>query len=449
MPRILIVEDESLRLTVRDALLIRRYEVDEASTLAEALSRFEKCRPDLILTDYSLPDGNGLELITRMRELDPNIPLIMMTGYGSIELAVDAMKAGAAHFVTKPIRLDALALLVERTLAQRQTRQRMQATEFRLEQGEADPFVGASDPIQKLREEVHRILPSEMTVLIQGETGTGKGVLANFIYKHGPRSAESFVDLNCAGLSKDLLESELFGHEKGAFTGAANAKQGLLEVADRGTAFLDEIGDVDLSVQAKLLKVVEDKKFRHLGGIKDRHVDVRLIAATHHDLARLVAEKKFRADLYYRLSPLPLRIPAVRERREDIPALTQSLLSRIARELGKKEIGLTSRASEKLKQYDWPGNIRELKNTLERAVLLAGNSAIEEQHLNIGTSTSLDATTQIPRKLAEMERWLISKVLLETNNVALAAQELGISRSSLYSKMKEYGIELADQPSSD
>jgi DNA-binding NtrC family response regulator len=443
--RILLVDDEVVRFTVRDHLRARGYEISEAENLAQALAKFESSRPDLVITDYSLPDGNGLELLQHMREIDSAVPGIMLTGFGSIELAVDAIKKGAEHFLTKPVRLDTLAVIVERTLSNERVKQKDRARTIKLESGEPDPFLGDSDAVRRLRDEVQKILTSDMTVLIQGETGTGKGVLANYLYRHGPRSDEAFVDLNCAGLSKDLLESELFGYEKGAFTGANASKPGLLEVADRGTAFLDEIGDVDLAIQAKLLKVVEDKKFRHLGDVKDRRVDVRLIAATHQDLPKLVREKRFRSDLYYRLSPLPIHLAPLRQRREDIPLLIAQLLSSISKELGRKQIEVTEHAIKRLSSHDWPGNVRELKNVLERAVLLSDGKELTERYLNFGYDMELPEG--LSGTIAEMERALIESTLARESNISVAAERLGISRSSLYKKIKEYSITSQDTAS--
>jgi DNA-binding NtrC family response regulator len=275
-------------------------------------------------------------------------------------------------------------------------------------------------------------------VLVTGETGSGKGVLAAWLHNAGPRAEEAFVDLNCAGLSKEFLETELFGHEKGAFTGAVTAKNGLLEVAHKGTVFLDEIGDMDAVVQPKLLKVLEEKRFRRLGDVRDRQVDVRLIAATHHDLQSLVREKKFRSDLYFRISTLPLRVPALRERAEDIPALSEHFLERISADMGRGRMSLSPAATAALAAHSWPGNLRELRNTLERAALLASGSVLEPRDLSF--EGSLDEAVAAGT-LEDVERRHIERVLREEGGqVERAAKRLGIPRSTLYQRIKQFGL---------
>ena len=286
-----------------------------------------------------------------------------------------------------------------------------------------------------------RVASSDKPVLIQGETGTGKGVLAAWLHANGPRSEECFLDLNCAGLSCELLETELFGHEKGAFTGAVASKAGLLEVADRGTFFLDEIGDMDLAVQPKLLKVLEEKRFRRLGDVRDRQVDVWLIAATHQDLSALVEEKRFRSDLYFRISTLRLRLPPLRERVEDIPILAEEFLLHIASELPRSPLTLSTRALQRLERHSWPGNIRELRNVLERAALLSSGSVLDEDDLGFEIEREAAADALAGLTLREAERRLIERTLAEEHgNVEQAAARLGISRSSLYQRIQKFRI---------
>ena len=296
--------------------------------------------------------------------------------------------------------------------------------------------------MRKLAAEATRVVASPLPVLIQGETGSGKGVLARWVHQNGPRADEPFVDLNCAGLSRELLESELFGHEKGAFTGAVAAKPGLLEMANKGTVFLDEIGDIDLQVQAKLLKVVEDLRFRRLGDVRDRVVDVRLVAATHRDLARLVQEQKFREDLYYRISALPLVVPALRDRGQDVVLLARRLVQRISAEMGRPGMRLSAAAEQALGSRSWPGNVRQLRNVLERAALLSDHSTLEPADLGEGPAPAAVGSTPGPRMtLAEAERLHIEAVLREERGaVSRAAEVLGISRSSLYERIKKHGI---------
>jgi DNA-binding NtrC family response regulator len=307
-----------------------------------------------------------------------------------------------------------------------------------------DPFLGISTRIRQLADEVRRIVSSDSPVLILGETGTGKGVLARWLHDHGPRAEEVFMDLNCAGLVREFLESELFGHEKGAFTGAVSSKAGLLEVAHRGTVFLDEIGDMDLQVQPKLLKVLEDKRFRRLGEVRDRWVDIRLIAATHQDLANLVQERRFRDDLYFRVNTISLVVPPLRERKEDIPIISRSLLSKLSADLGRGEVALAPDAEKALQAHPWPGNIRELRNILERALLISDRPTLTEGDFRFVPSAAIpNGSASSHVTLRELERQHIERVLQgEHGRVEIAAMKLGIPRSTLYQKIRQYQIVL-------
>jgi DNA-binding NtrC family response regulator len=327
LPKILIVDDEpGIRFGVRDFLESEGLEADEADSVASADKAVREGRPDAVILDHMLPDGTALDLLPRLKEFDPALPVVVLTGHASIDLAVRAVKEGADQFLAKPVELPALLVLLRRLLESQRERRRQIAGRTRQAREEIDPFVGTSAPLRQLAEDARRVCASSSPILIEGETGTGKGVLARWLHRNGLRADEPFVDLNCAGLSREFLETELFGHEKGAYTGAVTSKPGLLEVAHRGVFFLDEIGDLDPQVQPKVLKVLEEKRFRRLGEVRDRQVDVHLIAATHQDLAELAKEKKFRSDLYYRISTIPLRVPALRERPEDIPGLARRLL---------------------------------------------------------------------------------------------------------------------------
>jgi len=329
--RILLIDDEpAVRFGLRDFLETQGFEPHEADSCRQALDVFATVRPDAAVLDFRLSDGDALGLLPRLRELDPDVPVIVLTAHGSIDLAVQAMKEGAEHFLTKPIELPALLLILQRLLAARRARRRQLAGSAREHRAHVDPFLGSSPVIRELERQARKVCAVESPILIQGETGTGKGVLAAWLHRHGPRAEEAFLDLNCAGLSRELLESELFGHEKGAFTGAAARKPGLFELADGGSVFLDEIGDMDPLVQSKLLKVVEEQRFRALGAVRERHVEIRLIAATHADLSELVREGRFRSDLYFRISALPLMVPALRDRGDDVILLANSMLARIA-----------------------------------------------------------------------------------------------------------------------
>jgi DNA-binding NtrC family response regulator len=391
------------------------------------------------------------------------VPVIVLTGHSSIDLAVQAIKVGAEHFLTKPVALPALEVIVERALENRRARQ--QALAQRTTRGASaarrprDPFLGPSAAIRALAEQARRVLDTDRPVWIRGETGSGKGVLARWLHEHGPRADETLVELNCAGLPRDLVESELFGHEKGAFTGATQAKPGLLEVAHRGTLFLDEIGDMPLELQPKLLKVLEDRQFRRLGEVRDRPFDARLIAATHQELAEQARTGRFRADLYFRISTLHLELPPLRTRAEDLPAIAADLLERLASEIGRPSVSLTEGALAALQGYAWPGNVRELRNVLERAVLLGRGDEIHRRDLAFErvdprATPAFSAAVAAPAAagegegadwadltLAEVEQRHIERVLrLEEGNVERAARRLGVSRSSLYQKVKLLGL---------
>ncbi|HYO12383.1 MAG TPA: sigma-54 dependent transcriptional regulator [Thermoanaerobaculia bacterium] len=437
---ILVVDDEaSIRFVIRDFLEASGYAVREAETCREAQDLLHAGEIDAAVVDYSLPDGNALELLGRLAEADLGVPIVVLTGHGSIELAVQAIKEGAEQFLTKPVALPALAVVLERAVENRRAQRMERFRRARRTRAAVDPFLGTSPAIRRLAQDAGRVGASERPVLILGETGTGKGVLARWLHDHGPRAEEAFIDVNCAGLAREFLETELFGHRKGAFTGAVEQKAGLLEVAHRGTLFLDEIGDMDLQVQGKLLKVIEEKRFRRLGDISERSVDVRLIAATHQDLSTLMVEKRFRNDLYFRISTLPLLVPALRNRREDIPALAERILSGLAAELGRRRPQLSSEALSRLQAYSWPGNIRELGNVLERAVLLAGTDILTPGDLWFESDPAGREATGMT--LREMEEQHVARVLEEEGgNEGRAARRLGVPRSTLYQKLKKQGI---------
>jgi DNA-binding NtrC family response regulator len=441
--RILVIDDEpGLRFGVRDFLEMHGFKIDEAESCREAQQIFRSARPDIVIADYMLPDGTALDLLPRLKEIDADIPLLILTAHGSIDLAVRAIKEGAEQFLTKPLELPALLVILERLLANQRNHQKQLASRSQQNRSAVNPFVGTSQAIKVLSEQAKRVLATESPVLILGETGSGKGVLARWLHENSPRAEEAFVDLNCAGLSRELLETELFGHEKGAFTSATSSKQGLFEVAHRGTIFLDEIGDVDLQIQPKLLKVLEDKRFRRVGDIRDRQVDVRLIAATHQEMGQLVREKKFRDDLYFRISTIPLNFPSLRERVEDIPILADYMLQKFSADLGRGEIRLEDDSIKALQAYSWPGNVRELRNVIERAVLLSEhkNITLKELHFD-GHAGSRTPMFDSNLTLLEIEKQQIERVLREENGrVEKAAKRLGIPRSSLYQKIKKHHI---------
>ncbi|MGH8587328.1 MAG: sigma-54-dependent transcriptional regulator [Gammaproteobacteria bacterium] len=436
--RLLLVDDDAgVRFGVGQYLRTYGYELVEAGSVADALSALRNEPADLAILDYRLPDGDALELVPKLRELDAELPCVVLTGHGSIQLAVQAIKVGAEQFLTKPVELSALKVLIDRLVEQRRVRRKLASKRGGAEA--PDPFRGDSTPMHALKEAAQRVAKTDRPVLIQGETGSGKGLLAAWLHHASDRAAEGFVNLNCAGLSRELLESELFGHERGAFTGAVAAKPGLMEIAHRGILFLDEIGDLDLALQAKLLKVLEEQRFRRVGGVQDRGVDVRLITATHHRLPQLVREGGFRSDLYFRISTLVLEVPALRARREDIPALANELLIRLAQEIGRPKFQLTDAAVEALCAYAWPGNVRELRNVLERAALLSSGMRLDRSALHFDMAESAAPTTE--SSLEAMERQHIANVLRDSaGKVTLAAERLGIPRSTLYEKLKRHGL---------
>ncbi len=441
-PTLLVVEDDpDARQLLRFILEGAGYRVVEADGVRAGVAAFRADPPDVALLDHALGDGTAFDLLDAFARIDPRVPVVFLTGSGTVEIAVRAMKRGVRDFLPKPARAEALLAAVAGALGVHgSTGERAPLP---------DPFAGTSPAIRALAGEAGRVAASASPVLILGETGTGKGVLARWLHEHGPRATGPFLDVNCAGLSPELLDSEVFGHERGAFTGAVSAKRGLLEAADRGTLFLDEIGDVDLAVQGKLLKVLEEQRFRRVGGVEDLHVDVRLVAATHRDLAERVKAQAFRADLYFRVSTLPLTVPALRDRAEDLPVLVERLLALTpARARG---VTLSPAALAALRAHPWPGNIRELRNVLERAVLLCQDRELGPEHLRLtpAPATPAPATPEpgsgaaAPSTLRDLERRHILEVLREEQyRVPEAAQRLGMPRSTLYQKVREYGVQL-------
>ena len=446
--RVLVVDSEaSVRLAVQKILNADGYEVAQADSRRAALELFGEATPDAVILDGALPDGDALELISRIKGADPLIPCIVLAAYESLETAAAAIQQGAEQFLTKPLELTSLLLVLQRVLENQRNRRRRLRDQTRQARRQTDPFCGGSAAIRRLAEQARRVLDTSSPVLIRGETGAGKGVLAAWLHANGARAEEPFLDVNCAGLSRELLESELFGHERGAFTGAVAQKMGLLEVAHRGSLFLDEIGDMDLTLQPKLLKVLEEKRFRRLGDVRDRQVDIRLIAATHQDLASMVEEKRFRGDLYFRVSTFLLVIPPLRDRLEDIPTLAEFLLDEIAPELDRGPLRLSDEAVRRLESHSWPGNIRELRNALERAALSSTKNVLDPQEFGFDFSRPLASDRGLAMEdlaaltLAEAEKLLIQRALeTERGHVERAARKLGISRSSLYQRIQKYGI---------
>ena len=447
-PKILVVDDEAaIRFAIRDFLELNGYDVDEAETCVEAEAKYRRDVYDLVTLDYSLQDGNALDLLPRLKAIDAGVPILLLTAHGSIELAVRSIQLGAEQFLVKPLNLPALLVVLDRTVENQRNRRKELANATRDQPRRAlDLFLGLSPAIRRMEEQARRAAAAESPILIQGETGTGKSELARWLHRHSSRASESMLELNCGGFTREFLETELFGHEKGAFTGAVMAKIGLLEAAHRGTVFLDEIGDMDLQIQPKLLKALEEKRFRRLGDIHDRKVDFRLIAATHQNLEVLVQERLFRADLFYRVSAIQLVMPPLTERVEDIPALAQNLMNRLTDEWGRDPVLFTKAALLQLQKHGWPGNIRELRNVLERALLGATGPSIQDADLDFASSPRSGGAVETPASshltLREVERNHISLVLREEGgHVERTAKRLNIPRSTLYQKIKAYGLE--------
>jgi DNA-binding NtrC family response regulator len=444
LDKLLLVDDDVQMRNVL-ALYLRRcgFNVLDAATLAEARKLQAKETPDLTIVDYQLPDGTAFDLLNAAREHESSEAVIVLTGLGTIDLAVRAIKSGAEHFLTKPVDLESLEILVRRTLDQQRDR-RQRAFTVAVASAAPTPFLGASRAIRRLEEMAAAATGSDVPVLILGETGSGKGVLARWIHENSARKVEPFVDLNCAGLSRDLAESELFGHQRGAFTGAVTSKPGLIEVAHKGTLFLDELGDLDLAVQPKLLKALEEGSFRRVGELSSRASDVRLLAATHRNLSAMVKEDRFREDLLFRINTLTLEVPALRERAEDIPAVAHTVLNDLCRRRGRVAPELAKEAVDLLQQYRWPGNVRELRNVLERALLFCKGDVLDRSALRFDRSLEPDQSEADAQTLDDAERRHIAAILVRAGGrVDDAARILALSRSSLYAKLKKYGIKSA------
>ena len=399
-PPILLVEDkDSLRAMLRLALETQGHEVIEARDQTEAIQALRSGRPGLVLSDLRLSEGDGFGVLRAAKELDPDMPVVVMTAYGSIQDAVAAMKEGALDFLAKPVDPDHLLLLVERALSQRRLAAENILLKEELAQRRGAPHIVGEDPrLKQVLTTLHRAAASDATVLIEGESGTGKELFARAVHALSPRADGPFVAINCAAIPETLLETELFGHEKGAFTGASQRKPGKFELAHRGTIFLDEIGDLPLMLQAKILRALEEKQFERVGGTVLLHVDVRVVAATNRNLKAAVAARQYREDLYFRLSVFPITVPPLRDRPGDIPILARYFVDRFCREMKKKQLVLSPSAIDSLVGYGWRGNVRELQNCIERAVILSDGDAIQPRHLNL---TSL--LHAVPQPSAESE----------------------------------------------
>jgi DNA-binding NtrC family response regulator len=443
--RLLVVDDEPSNRKILEQVLARQgYTVEIASDGSEALKKVESCQPDLVLLDYMMPGESGLDVLKELRRREDDIPVIMITAYGSVERAVEAMQQGAYDFITRPFKPEHISLVVRKALESQRLKQGVEI--LSKEVGERyHLFVGPSVKMKQSLDLARKTAASNATVLLLGESGTGKEIFARSIHDWSERRGRPFIAINSVGLSKDLLESELFGHEQGAFTGAQRRKKGKIELAQGGTIFFDEIGDISQELQAKLLRFLQEREFERVGGLTPIAVDVRIIAATNRDLERSVREGAFREDLYHRLNVVAIRLPPLRERREDVPGLTDYLLRKCAAATGKIVTGISDEAREKLTTYSWPGNVRELANVLERAVVLSSGPTITLRNMPsriAGGEPGLFENLSYRDGMNAARRLLILKALSRTQgNRAAAAKLLGLESKYLLKLMKSLEIE--------
>ena len=447
--KILIVDDDaSHRLMLKAFLTDAGYQVFEAGDGQEAIEMVNEQFYDLIMLDLKMKRVGGLEALQRIKEISPAIPVLIMTAYASVKTAVAGLKMGAFDYLVKPLDMDEVLIIVEKALNYNQLQVENKALKSRLNlQFDFSAIIGKSKKMREVFEVLAMAAPSDATILILGESGTGKELIANAIHQNSLRKDKPFIKVNCAALSENLLESELFGHEKGAFTGAMARRLGRFELAHGGTLFLDEIGDMSLATQAKILRVLQEGEFERLGGEKTIKTDVRLIAATNKNLEKEVEQGTFRKDLYFRLSVVPVYLPALRERKEDIPLLAEHFLKKYAEKNNRLIRGFTPQAMDLLMRYEWPGNVRELENVIERAVILSRNELILPEtlpaNLRNSTKNAEDLTTEslVGRSIREVEKELILKTLEQTgNNITRAAEILGLTRRGLQYKLKELGL---------
>ena len=446
--RILVVEDEEkLRRVIELQLGSGGFDVDKAATAEEGLKIVD--RADMVLTDLKLPNMDGLEFLQMIRRQNAQVPVVMMTAYGSVETAVEAMKAGATDFLLKPFSLDHMMQVVQKALEMRALRD--ENRQLRAELGrryEFDNIIGRSGSMQEIFATIERVAPTRATVLLTGESGVGKDLIARAIHFHSPRKDRPLVKINCTAIPENLMESELFGYEKGAFTGANASKPGKFEQADTGTVFLDEIGDVPAAIQVKLLRILQEREFERLGSNVTRHIDVRLVAATNQDLRAALEQGTFREDLYYRLNVVPINIPPLRERKQDIPFLANHFVHKLAPEAGCKVEGITDAAMETLMNYYWPGNVRELENVIERSLVMANGTQLDVADIKLESDRRPRAQSGDPHFLPEglsldqYEQEIIREALRRADgNKSQAARLLGLTRNALRYRLTQMGLE--------
>jgi DNA-binding NtrC family response regulator len=451
--KILVVDDEHLiRWSLEQSLIKQGYDVATAASGEEAVKQVQDEAPELVLLDIQLPGMDGLEVLEKVKEIDGEIIVVMVTALGVLETAVKAMRLGAYDYINKPFNLDELSIIVKKALETRQLRKEVahlrsaQASKFGI-----DNIIGDSRHMKQVLDMVRKVAKSDAsTVLIQGESGTGKELIARAIHMESARSDKPFMAINCAAVPETLLESELMGHEKGAFTDAKSQKRGLFEMSDGGTIFLDEIGDMEMGMQAKLLRVLEERTFRRVGGTKEIPVDVRIVSATNQELLKKIEEKTFRNDLYYRLQVIPIYLPPLRERREDIMPLVEFFIQYYNKEFGKTVAGVSKMACKFLEEYEWPGNVRELRNIIERAIILENEETLMLEHLprelisKAGDFASGPMSLRIPPEgidIEDVERELIRQALeISDGNQSKAAQKLNLGIDAFRYRMKKFGF---------
>ena len=443
--RILVVDDEvNARTALAELLRDEGYDVETAADAFKALGKYESFSPHVVVTDLKMPGMDGIELVKKIRAGEDPAAVVVMTAFGAVATAVDAMRAGAADYLTKPLNFDELLVVLDKVRETEHLRRETRQLRARVRDRVApNNIIGIAPPMQRVFEIVEQVAPSKATVLISGESGTGKELVANAIHQRSPRAGGPFIKLHCAALAESLLESELFGHERGSFTGAMARKDGRFSLADGGTLFLDEIGEISPAIQVKLLRFLQEREFERVGGTQTIHVDVRVIAATNRNLPEEVAKGRFREDLFYRLNVVALEMPPLRDRRSDIPALAKFFLDKFAKANDKTIEDLSPQALELLVAHDWPGNVRELENAIERAVVLTSTSQIEPRHL---PSTVRPATTSAPgmpmipgSTMAELERYAILETMKATGgSTSKAAEMLGVSTRTIQYRLHQY-----------
>lgn len=440
--RVLIVDDEEgIRESLGDILEDEGYSVIAAATGNEGLALLDSEQVDLVFLDIWLPDSDGIELLEEIKSRKNSVPVIMISGHGTVEMAVKATKIGAYDFLEKPLSLERVLLTSQRALERGKLERDFMS--LKSDMNRSWQLVGRSQKINVLRQQIKVVAPTSSRVLITGESGSGKELVARLIHEESPRESNAFIEVNCAAIPKELIESELFGHEKGAFTGAHESKNGKFELADGGTLFLDEIGDMSLETQAKVLRVIEAQEFQRVGGNRNIKVDVRLVAATNKNLQDEVNNGNFRKDLFYRLNVIPIIVPPLRERRDDLPDLVEHFLESISAEYGKSNKSMSDEAMAIFRRYEWPGNVRELKNTLERLVIMSPDQSIAAEDVTLFETDREDYSSLSTLKDAReaFEKDLIMKKLQENGwNISRTAEVLQVERSNLHRKIKAYGL---------